>query len=683
MKMTDLATKSQKNKKPIRAKMKTETRLLIILLLFILNLPYSIAQVKSQDGLPEGAIARFGKGGINVMRFSPDGAYLVVGTDVGLWIYDVSDQTERALFTEYPSQVNVLAFSDDGSLVACGGTKNIVIRLWELRTGNERSSIHLPHLNDDMNSIRGISFLPEKNKVAILDRLGMLVHWEIEKRTAEIIKRDIDTNISVIFHKKRNFMVTEDSDGKIRFWDMITGEPWLSDIGNDGFLEKDRQNIGTMAISPNSRILACVNRIGTVLLWNTQERTKIATIKGHTSKVTALAFSEDNKLLASGDSRFSIKLWDLETQSEMFEQKGHTSGICALAFSPEGKILASGSSDGTIVFWNPGSGEKISTFATGHTEHIKTMAFSKNDTTLTSADFNGKVEIWSLNSKQTLSKLDFAPNGIMEAVAFSQDAKFYATQENRWNFALNPLNSAYSASRNQTHLGPNEKPIEIWDLTKHKKIDTLTKEKMRDVDSLLFSPDGNILVAGFEQQGIFSWDIDTGDKIFQVDIKEPTTRKLAFDPKGKLLATGGRSFKTQVWNIDTGEELILPILPFSQSIAFSNDGSLVAIGHFKEISLWYVTPDGLEEGDTFADVRVGENLVFSLDDKTLVFSLPFPDQNRIRLIDVNTQNEIKVLNGHTEAITRLVFSHDGLTLASGSKDGTILLWDWEKVINKE
>ncbi|MYB63339.1 hypothetical protein F4X73_01500 [Candidatus Poribacteria bacterium] len=44
---------------------------------------------------------------------------------------------------------------------------------------------------------------------------------------------------------------------------------------------------------------------------------------------------------------------------------------------------------------------------------------------------------------------------------------------------------------------------------------------------------------------------------------------------------------------------------------------------------------------------------------------------------------MKVLNGHTEAITRLVFSHDGRTLASGSKDGTILLWDWEKVVNSE
>ena len=49
----------------------------------------SFAQDNTKVGLPEGAIARLGKGGINFMRFSPDGTRLAVGTDVGVWLYDV------------------------------------------------------------------------------------------------------------------------------------------------------------------------------------------------------------------------------------------------------------------------------------------------------------------------------------------------------------------------------------------------------------------------------------------------------------------------------------------------------------------------------------------------------------------------------------------------------------------
>ena len=58
----------------------------------------SFAQDNTKVGLPEGAIARLGKGGINLMRFSPDGTRLVVGTDVGVWLYNVPEGKETALF---------------------------------------------------------------------------------------------------------------------------------------------------------------------------------------------------------------------------------------------------------------------------------------------------------------------------------------------------------------------------------------------------------------------------------------------------------------------------------------------------------------------------------------------------------------------------------------------------------
>ncbi len=58
--------------------MKEKNQFFITFLLTIVLLSNSFAQDNTQVGLPEGAIARLGKGGINIMRFSPDGTLLLL-----------------------------------------------------------------------------------------------------------------------------------------------------------------------------------------------------------------------------------------------------------------------------------------------------------------------------------------------------------------------------------------------------------------------------------------------------------------------------------------------------------------------------------------------------------------------------------------------------------------------------
>ena len=53
----------------------------------------------------------------------------------------------------------------------------------------------------------------------------------------------------------------------------------------------------------------------------------------------------------------------------------------------------------------------------------------------------------------------------------------------------------------------------------------------------------------------------------------------------------------------------------------------------------------------------------------------------VRLWDVKTWENIHTFWGHPTDVWSIDFSPDGETLASGSYDGTILLWDMKSFIN--
>ena len=63
---------------------------------------------------------------------------------------------------------------------------------------------------------------------------------------------------------------------------------------------------------------------------------------------------------------------------------------------------------------------------------------------------------------------------------------------------------------------------------------------------------------------------------------------------------------------------------------------------------------------------------FSPDGKTLATG---SSDGTVQLWDMATRKQLKTLIGHTDSVNGVSFSPDGKTLATGSSDGTILLWD--------
>jgi WD40 repeat protein len=100
---------------------------------------------------------------------------------------------------------------------------------------------------------------------------------------------------------------------------------------------------------------------GVIILWDVVGGERLALLDGHAdptwgdsarNEITSLAISPNGSLLASGAEDKTIVIWSVQERRQIKVLEGHSAGINSLSFSSDGNYLYSGSSDGTVITWN-------------------------------------------------------------------------------------------------------------------------------------------------------------------------------------------------------------------------------------------------------------------------------------------------------------------------------------------
>ena len=126
--------------------------------------------------LPDGAMARLGKGTIRDIAFSPVGPYLAVASGIGVWIYEVA--TSRALMLmPTASGVSSVSFSPDGATLASGAWDGTV-QLWDVVTGEPIAT-----LGGRESSGSSVSFSPDGATLASGALDGTILLWDVAEWT--------------------------------------------------------------------------------------------------------------------------------------------------------------------------------------------------------------------------------------------------------------------------------------------------------------------------------------------------------------------------------------------------------------------------------------------------------------------------------------------------------------------
>ena len=653
--------------------------------------------------LPEGAIARFGQGIRLDVQFSPDTRYLSVATNIGFWLYDMETLKPRALWGTERGMMNVATFSHDARWIATGDQDGI-LKVWDTQNGQCVTRTDWGG-TEKRNVIFHVHFSPDDQYLAA-SGFGHSAVYAWREESCEPI---------------RNYKLEK---------------PNRTDYRKEG-AAYDRYF--PIAFSPNSNLFAYVSSPETVTISNINTGEDIACLTGHTDPLHTLQFSPCGQSLASASLGATIQVWDIQSESLIMTPKSYEGDRVRLVYAPDETLRVADIYDDKVVIWEASNDKKLDTFNTVGTT-TDDARFSNDGTKLAIACSNRKIQIWEEDTLTTKSFYS-GNRSVPYSVAFMHDNKtlisghYSGSGKVFWDInsrqvqRILPPEGKRSPSRKCMTLSPDnqllaidmgDNGIQVWHIESEELIAELIAHEHGSY-SLTFSPTGEYVVSGGRGDELYIWDVACWQKQHTLIGHTSSIEAIAFHPDGEKFVTSSRDGTALLWNVKTGAQISPLPLPDTledaslyrgepeviervinggnvqwknnqhmQSIVFSPCGNWIAGG----LGTWYAA--GLTNEIRLWDTETLETRMVLLQPKGCIrpWALTFSpcgkylasgawwrwglEKAPIHLWEMSTGELLHTFWGHASDVQDLAFSPDGELLASGSYDGTVLLWDMKQ-----
>lgn len=222
----------------------------------------------------------------------------------------------------------------------------------------------------------------------------------------------------------------------------------------------------------------------TAVVFNNESEQIVATLKGHTKKVTRAVYhpDEDTVITASADS--TIRVWSVPQAQQVQFLKIHEASVTGISLHPLGDYLLSCSLDEHWAFSDIRTGRMLIRMSSA--AQSGTMESEMNGqgvpSPLTCAQFHpdglifgtgtadSLIKIWDLKSKTNLANFP-GHTGAITSLSFSENGYYLATSA-------------------------EDGTVKLWDLRKLKNFKTIEFEDKFEIKDVCFDYSGSYLACG-------------------------------------------------------------------------------------------------------------------------------------------------------------------------------------------